>query len=120
MPDTTGSPPLSPKMRIWQVVALIPHGKVCSYGQIADYAGLPRYARYVSTALKQAPQSLQLPWHRVINAQGKIAFPPHSAAFREQCSRLRNEGITVNQGRIALSECQWHPDLATLVLSLPF
>lgn len=110
----------SPQQRIWQVVAMIPEGKVSSYGKVADYAGLPRRARYVSRALKQAPDSLQLPWHRVINAQGKIAFAADSNAFREQCYLLRKEGITVNHGRVALSEFEWQPDLATLVLCLPF
>ncbi|MDF0535784.1 methylated-DNA--[protein]-cysteine S-methyltransferase [Shewanella yunxiaonensis] len=110
----------SPPQRIWQVVAMIPQGRVASYGKIADYAGLPGRARYVSRALKLAPDTLALPWHRVINAQGKIAFAKDSESFREQSYLLRCEGVTVNQGRIALSEFEWRPDMATLVLCLPF
>jgi len=99
---------------------MIPEGKVCAYGKIADYAGLPGRARYVSTALKSAPSSLNLPWHRVVNSQGKISFPEHTEPYREQLQRLRSEGVMVNRGKVALASHQWRPDLATLVLSMPF
>ena len=61
--------------QIWQTVQLIPHGKVACYGQIADLAGLPGKARLVGKALGMAPdggwQGKVVPWHRVINSQGK-------------------------------------------------
>jgi len=111
---------LSPMAKIWHVIALIPEGKVSSYGKIADLAGLPGRARYVSRALKMAPDTLELPWHRVINSQGKIAFPETSPYFIEQMQRLRSEAIEVNRGRVKLSKYEWQPDLATLVFALPF
>ncbi len=111
---------LSPMARIWHIVGLIPEGKVSSYGKVADLAGLPGRARYVSQALKLAPTELNLPWHRVINSQGKIAFAEHTPAFIEQMQRLRSEQVIVNRGKVALSNYQWRPDLATLVLELPF
>ncbi|WP_349356751.1 MGMT family protein [Shewanella jiangmenensis] len=110
---------LSPQ-RIWQIVTLIPAGKVLSYGKVADLAGLPGRARYVSRALKLAPDSLNLPWHRVINSQGKISFAVNTPAFREQQELLRLDGVQVNQGKIALSEYEWQPCLATLMLQLSF
>lgn len=106
--------------RIWHVVALVPQGHVSSYGKIADLAGLPGRARYVSRALKLAPDHLNLPWHRVINSQGKIAFPEATPAFIEQLQLLRSEGIAVNRGKIKLSNYEWQPDLATLMFELPF
>jgi methylated-DNA-protein-cysteine methyltransferase related protein len=116
------SPPhsLTAKERIWYVVALIPEGKVACYGRIADLAGLPGRARYVSRALKEAPAELNLPWHRVINSQGKISFDKFSQMFQHQTECLRIEGVSVNSGKIALSEFEWQPDMATLVMSLPF
>lgn len=111
---------ISPMSKIWTIVNMIPEGKVASYGKIADYAGLPGRARYVSRALKQAPNSLNLPWQRVINSQGKISFKPDSHDFRRQQELLRLEGIEVNRGKINLSEYEWRPDLATLVMSMPF
>jgi methylated-DNA-protein-cysteine methyltransferase-like protein len=110
---------LSPS-RIWHIVTLIPEGKVLSYGKVADLAGLPGRARYVSRALKLAPDSLALPWHRVINSQGKISFPKDTEPFRLQQESLRLEGVIVNQGKINLSEYEWRPDMATLILSLPY
>ncbi|GIU42174.1 MGMT family protein [Shewanella colwelliana] len=111
---------LSPMAKIWHVVAIIPQGKVCSYGKVADLAGLPGRARYVSKALKMAPDTLQLPWHRVINSQGKISFAPNSEPFIEQMQKLRSEDIEVNCGKIKLSNYEWRPNLATLVFELPF
>ncbi|WP_299494589.1 MGMT family protein [uncultured Shewanella sp.] len=106
--------------KIWHIVAMIPQGQISSYGKVADYAGLPGRARFVSTALKKAPSHLSLPWHRVLNSQGKIAFPKHSPAFRDQMQRLTLEGIQVENGRIKLTQFEWKPDIATLVLSIPF
>ncbi|MGX9461655.1 MGMT family protein [Shewanella sp. A14] len=111
---------LTPRERIWFIVNLIPHGTVLTYGKVADFAGLPGRARYVSRALKLAPTMLALPWHRVINSQGKISFTKHTEPFQTQQELLRLEGITVNAGKISLSQYQWKPDLATLVMTLPF
>ncbi|WP_166485384.1 MGMT family protein [Shewanella sp. ANA-3] len=111
---------LSPMAKIWHIVAMIPPGKVSSYGKVADFAGLPGRARYVSKALKSAPEHLSLPWHRVLNSQGKISFEKHSAPFQEQMELLRIEGVTVNCGKVDLSEFEWQPDMATLVMSIPF
>lgn len=111
---------LSPKARIWQIVNMIPSGQVCSYGKVADLAGLPGRARYVSRALKEAPAAMALPWHRVINSQGKIALPKDSDSYREQMELLRMEGVTVNQGKISMSKYGWQPDLMTLLMALPF
>ncbi|UAL41601.1 MGMT family protein [Shewanella inventionis] len=111
---------LTPMERIWFIVNLIPHGSVLPYGVVADLAGLPGRARYVSRALRLAPDPLFLPWHRVINSQGKISFAKDTEPFRTQQELLRSEGITVNAGKISLSQYQWKPDLATLVFELPF
>jgi methylated-DNA-protein-cysteine methyltransferase-like protein len=54
--------------RIWQVVALIPEGKVATYGDIAQQAGMPGAARRVGLALKRLPKETTIPWHRIINA----------------------------------------------------
>lgn len=92
---------------IWQVVALIPEGKVATYGQIAKLCGYPSHARYVGTTLKQLPDDSELPWHRVINAKGEIAFPEGSAAFLKQKNLLVKEGITFNGNKIKLSKYHW-------------
>jgi len=88
---------------IWDVVAQIPPGVVSTYGDVARAAGLPGRARQTGYALKHTPDGLHLPWHRVVGAGGKIAFPPGSSAFREQTRRLRGEGVEVENGRVARS-----------------
>lgn len=87
---------------IWKVVSEIPPGHVLTYGEVARLAGMPRAARRVSQALRRAPQNMKLPWHRVINAQGKISFPEDSSGWLRQKDRLESEGITFLNGKIDL------------------
>ena len=75
-------PPLD--WRIWQVVTAIPQGRVASYGDVANQAGLPGGARRVGAALRKLPADTRIPWHRVINAGGRISLPPDSASGRRE------------------------------------
>ena len=88
---------------IWEAVGAIPRGRVSTYGAVARAAGLPGRARLVGFALRAAGDSLNLPWQRVVGAGGRIAFPPASSAFREQTRRLRAEGVSLANGRVARS-----------------
>lgn len=91
--------------RIYAVVKRIPEGRVATYGQIAELAGLPRQARLVGYALHGCPKSL--PWHRVINAQGKISLPADSTAAMTQRRRLQEEGVTLLGGKVDLQRYRW-------------
>ncbi len=96
--------------RIWQVVALIPPGKVSTYGDIARLAGLPGAARRVGSALRQLPPDSRIPWHRVINAQGRISLPAGtSSAGHSQQQQLEAEGITFLNGKVNLKHYRWQP-----------
>ena len=95
--------------RIWQVVHEIPPGWVATYGQVAQLAGLPGYARYVGYVLKQLPGSGKLPWHRVVNARGALSFAPESKQYRAQKLLLENEGIVFVNGKFSLGRYQWKP-----------
>jgi methylated-DNA-protein-cysteine methyltransferase related protein len=88
---------------IWNVVASIPRGQVSTYGAVARAAGLPGRARQAGFALRVAPEDLNLPWHRVLGAGGRIVFPPASRHFKEQARRLRAEGVEVKAGRVPAS-----------------
>jgi methylated-DNA-protein-cysteine methyltransferase-like protein len=59
---------------IYDVIARIPKGKVATYKQVANLAGFAGHARMVGYALNKLPEDLKLPWHRVINSQGKISY----------------------------------------------
>jgi methylated-DNA-protein-cysteine methyltransferase-like protein len=86
--------------RVWQVVRSIPHGATLSYGEVARQAGLPRRARWVAVALNAAPASARLPWHRVIGAGQRIAFPRGTKSHARQAALLRSEGHDVAAGRL--------------------
>jgi methylated-DNA-protein-cysteine methyltransferase-like protein len=85
---------------IWHVVCTIPRGQVSTYGAVARAAGFPGRARQAGFALRVAPKTLNLPWHRVVAAGGRIAFPKSSRQYHEQARRLRAEGVRVADGRI--------------------
>jgi methylated-DNA-protein-cysteine methyltransferase related protein len=94
---------------IWNVVARIPRGQVSSYGDVARAAGLPGRARLAGKALRLMPEDMNLPWHRVMGAGGRIVFPKGSQHFREQARLLRSEGVAVKDGRVdkaALSDLE--------------
>src|SRR5271163_3758434 len=84
---------------IWDVVCAIPRGQVSTYGAVARAAGLPGRARLTGFALRVAPKAINLPWHRVLGAGGRIVFPFSSLPFREQAKRLRAEGVVLKNGR---------------------
>ena len=89
---------------VWKVVSEIPSGHVLTYGEVARLAGLPKAARRVSQALRRAPRDMELPWHRVINSQGKISFPEDSSGWKRQKDKLENEGVVFLKGKVNLDQ----------------
>jgi len=91
----------------FQVLASIPPGRVTSYGKVAELAGMGRGARLVGRWLGQLPDGTQLPWHRVLNSQGKSSLPANSASGAEQRERLLAEGVLIRDGRVNLRQYGW-------------
>ena len=81
-------------MRVIKIIQSIPSGKVSTYGAIARLAGSPRGARQVSWALHSMTEKYNLPWHRVINSQGKLVLKS-DASSETQKLLLEKEGIEV-------------------------
>ena len=106
--------------RIWKTVQLVPSGRVASYGQIADLAGLPGRARLVGKALGTVPEGMLVPWYRILRSNGQLAFAPGSVEAGEQTGRLQEEGVVVLNNRVRLGDYQWKPDLAELLFRLEF
>ena len=94
--------------RVLATVDAIPRGRVASYGQVADEAGLPRAARFVGSVLKRFVNDGGVPWHRVLGSDGTIRVVGGTA--RDQAHLLRKEGVKVVKGRVDLSVCGWDPD----------
>lgn len=79
--------------RFYTVLAAVPTGTVITYGQLAAQAGMSGRARWAGYVLRHLPANSRLPWHRVVNAQGKVSFPAGSEAAWQQIALLEEEGI---------------------------
>ena len=94
--------------RVLATVDSIPRGKVATYGQVAEEAGLPRAARFVGSTLKRFVNDSGIPWHRVLGSDGTIRVTGGTA--RDQALLLREEGVKVTSGRVRLADCGWVPE----------
>lgn len=92
---------------IWQTVAMIPKGRVTNYGEIAKRCGYPGYARFVGYTLKNLPGDSTLPWHRVVKANGVLAFPLGSPKFEQQKGLLEAEGVIVTEDKVKMRQYFW-------------
>ena len=93
---------------ILEVVGRIPRGKVTTYGAVAERAGWPRRARLVGRVLATLPKGSDVPWHRVVAAGGRIAFPEGAPSRDRQVRRLRREGVDASTGRVDMGRHGWH------------
>lgn len=94
--------------RIYQLVRKIPKGKVATYGQIAGLLGSPRGAQTVGWALHVLPANKlkEVPWHRVINREGRISTTCQEHTASKQAYFLRRESVKVTK-----KDGQWWVDL---------
>jgi methylated-DNA-protein-cysteine methyltransferase-like protein len=102
--------------RVYAMVAHIPPGQLATYGQVAELIGAWGCARQVGWALRRLPLPSEVPWHRVVNAQGRIAMSPgREGSDWMQRELLLAEGIAVAaDGRLPLAQHRWHPPAALL------
>ena len=95
--------------RIYAVVRRIPEGRVVTYGQVAELAGLPGHARQVGYALNALCDD-SVPWHRVINAQGRVSARAEPAWEGFQRHLLEAEGVVFSErGVVDLRRYRWRP-----------
>lgn len=94
--------------KVMSCIHQIPIGQVATYKQIAELAGKPQGSRGVAWILHSCSTLYRLPWHRVLNSQGRISFSPRSSNFRLQKKRLEKEGVVfVDQDQLDLKKFQW-------------
>ena len=99
-----------PYQRIYAVVRRIPRGRIATYGQIAELAGLGGHARQVGYALHALTAGDALPWHRVLNAQGRVSPRAEPGGDRVQRALLEREGVRFDTaGRADLARFGWRP-----------
>jgi len=96
--------------RIYAVVKRISKGRVASYGQVAELAGLPRAARQVGYAMAALRPGSRVPWQRVVNARGEVSERAEPGAERLQRLLLEREGVRFDAaGRISFARYGWQP-----------
>lgn len=104
---------------ILETVRRIPRGRVATYGQVAGIAGYPRGGRLVGMVLQRLPDGTRVPWHRVINAQGRLSFARDSEHYRLQRSKLQREGVRFRGERVELARYQWRESTLDSLLWKP-
>ncbi len=97
------------RVAVYALVRRIPSGQVVTYGQVAALVGRARSARAVGGAMGRCPNDV--PWHRVVNAQGAIARRRQESGMLTQRIRLEQEGVRLRRGRVPLARYRWEPDM---------
>jgi methylated-DNA-protein-cysteine methyltransferase-like protein len=106
-------PSLDSHARILAVVRRIPRGRVATYGQVAHLAGLGAQPRLVGYALAALSGDSEIPWHRVVNAQGRVSARATPGADSLQRALLEREGVRFDgRGRLDLDRRRWRPRTA--------
>lgn len=102
--------------RVYAAVALIPEGQLATYGQIAECIGAWGCARQVGWALRRLPLPSAIPWHRVVNAAGRISLSPsREGSDWMQRDLLLAEGIAVTaDGQLPLAQHRWQSPLPSI------
>ena len=98
--------------KVYEVVRHIPHGRITTYGAIAEYLGSTGSARMVGWALNSSKNNLEhLPAHRVVNRQGLLTGKRHFGGQDTMKSLLENEGICFDGDKITnFQERFWTPE----------
>lgn len=95
--------------RVYEIVRQIPHGRVMTYGQIAEILGAGYTPRTVGFVMHAAYEGI--PWQRVINSQGSCSTEKLTLPENKQQMILESEGILFNEkGRCDLKRYRWNPD----------
>lgn len=95
--------------QVFAVVRRVPRGKVATYGQVAALAGFPRHARQVGYALSALHVDAPVPWHRIVDAQGRISQRrTDTGGAMVQRMRLEAEGVVLVAGRVDLRAYRWN------------
>ncbi len=91
------------ELQVFALVYQVPEGKVATYGDIAKLAGMPKNSRQVGKVLSRLPTDSKLPWHRIVNSQGKISLQGSRGDYQRQ--QLAAEGILLSvHGTISLKK----------------
>jgi methylated-DNA-protein-cysteine methyltransferase-like protein len=97
--------------RVWDVVVLIPEGRVTSYGAIAKFLGAARSSRMVGYAMNASHQAeMSVPAQRVVNRNGVLSGKHHFSSPDRMQELLEQEGVKVVDDKVVdFDELFWDP-----------
>jgi len=96
--------------QVYQVVRLIPTGRVTSYGAIAKYLGAAKSSRVVGYAMNASHSLEDVPAHRVVNRNGLLSGKMHFETPDTMQNLLEAEGVKVKENQIQNFEnVFWNP-----------
>lgn len=97
---------------VYEVVRLIPYGRVTTYGAIAEYLGVKSYARMVGWAMNAAHDLVDVPAHRVVNGKGELSGQSFFEGSESMQQLLEREGIQVKEDKIVdFRRVLWNPTI---------
>ena len=97
--------------RVYEFVRKVPKGYVVTYGQVALALGAPRSARAVGYALRNLPDGTDVPWWRVLNANGETSIQRISVTAADlQREILEHEKVNFRKGQVNLEVFRWFPE----------
>jgi O-6-methylguanine DNA methyltransferase len=95
------------KNKVYQLTRLIPKGKVATYGQIARLSGNPKAGRAVGVFMKNNPDVLHTPCHRVVGVDGSLTGYSGKGGIAQKKKMLLSEGVRFKTTKVDLSTSLW-------------
>lgn len=96
------------KDKIYNYLAMIPKGKVVTYGKIGEMLGNKKLARYVGNVLHENPDGDKYPCYKVVNSEGKLSYAYSFGGIEAQKMRLEADGISVVNYKVNLEKYGWN------------
>ncbi len=98
------------KKRVYELTRQIPKGKVATYGQLAELAGVPGGARAVGMCMRTNPDAPRTPCHRVVAADGSLTGYSAGEGLLTKMAMLKDEGVLFRGAKVDLARSQWQPE----------
>jgi methylated-DNA-protein-cysteine methyltransferase-like protein len=97
---------------VYEVVKLIPHGRVTNYGSIAKYLGSGLSSRMVGWAMNACHGKPEIPAHRVVNRNGMLTGKAHFATPFLMQELLEKEGVEIKNDKVLrFKDMYWNPEI---------
>ncbi len=93
--------------KVYKITRQIPKGKVATYGQIAKLAGNPKAARAVGVLMRNNPDFLNIPCHRIVGRDGCLTGYSGDKGVAAKKTILEKEGVVFKGNKVDLGKSLW-------------